>query len=74
MRCALAGILLGFLLLTAGCAPGLQNLSLNPDPAQRMRELLNDSDHAETVNPWSRIWDTEEESHLNPQRITGGIQ
>jgi MraZ protein len=45
------------------------------DPNQRMRELLNQSDGMRSLEEdREQIWFTDQPSHLNPQRIHGGIQ
>ena len=74
MRQALAAALLAGLGLVVGCAPGLKNLSPQRSPADRMKELLNDSDGSGVITEEDRIWLDEEPQHLNPQRIHGGIQ
>ncbi|OAI46280.1 hypothetical protein AYO44_11520 [Planctomycetaceae bacterium SCGC AG-212-F19] len=45
------------------------------DPNRRMRELLNQTDGMRPLEEdRERIWFTDQPSHLNPQRIHGGIQ
>jgi MraZ protein len=50
----------------------------SPDPAERMKELLNGSDESNDARQLGdepdRVWYTNQPSHLNPQRIHGGIQ
>ncbi len=68
--CALI-VLAGMALGNAGCLINIY--SSNPD--ERMHELLNNSEDLRTIREiWERIWFTDQPSHLNPQRITGGIQ
>ena len=63
----LAGTLLG----NTGCLINIYS----SDPARRMNELLNNSEDLRTIEEeWERIWFTDQPSHLNPQRIHGGIQ
>jgi MraZ protein len=50
----------------------------SPDPAERMKELLNGSDESNDARQLGdepdRVWYITQPSHLNPQRIHGGIQ
>jgi MraZ protein len=50
----------------------------SPDPAEHMKELLNGSDESNDARQLGdepeRVWYTTQPSHLNPQRIHGGIQ
>jgi hypothetical protein len=45
------------------------------DPNRRMEELMNNSEDLRVIEEeWRRIWFNDQPSHLNPQRIHGGIQ
>jgi hypothetical protein len=40
-----------------------------------MNELMNNSEDLRVIEEeWERIWFNDQPSHLNPQRIHGGIQ
>lgn len=44
------------------------------DPNRRVKQLLNQSEDLRQIgNEWERIWFTDQPSHLNPERIHGGI-
>jgi len=61
----------GMALTNSGC---LIN-QYSADPNFRMRQLLNQSEDLRVIEEeWSRIWFNDQPSHLNPQRIHGGIQ
>jgi hypothetical protein len=66
------------LLVMAGMALGNAGCLINmysSDPQQRMHELLTVSENERIIQEqWERIWFVDQPSHLNPQRITGGIQ
>jgi hypothetical protein len=63
--------LVGTLLGNTGC---LIN-QYSSDPARRMNELMNNSEDLRVIEEeWERIWFNDQPSHLNPQRIHGGIQ
>jgi hypothetical protein len=67
-----------FLTLVAGSTLANTGCFINiysSDPNIRMRQLLNQSEDLRVVEEeWMRIWFTDQPSHLNPQRIHGGIQ
>ena len=45
------------------------------DPNRRTKELLNQSENLRVIeDEWERTWLTDQPSHLNPDRIHGGIQ
>ena len=61
----------GLVLSNSGC---LLNI-YSSDPNRRMRQLLNTSEDLRQIeNEWSRIWFTDQPSHMTPERIHGGIQ
>jgi hypothetical protein len=63
---AMAGMALG----NTGCLINIYS----SDPPRRMRELLNQSEDLRVIEEeWERIWFTDQPSHLNWQRIHGGI-
>jgi hypothetical protein len=68
------------LMLTAVATMGLANTGCllniySGDPNFRMRQLLNNSEDIRQIElEWSRIWFTDQPSHLTPERIHGGIQ
>jgi hypothetical protein len=67
MLLVMAGMGLG----NAGCLINIYS----SNPQQRMHELMNNSEDLRIIQEqWERIWFTDQPSHLNPQRITGGIQ
>lgn len=71
MRWFLFALLAGMALGNTGC---LIN-QYSSDPPRRMRELLNNSEDLRVIEEeWERIWFNDQPSHLNPQRIHGGIQ
>jgi len=66
------------LLLLAGLGLSNTGCLLNiysPDPNQRIKELLNNSEDLRTIQEeWERIWFTDHPSHLTPNRVDGAIQ
>ncbi len=68
------------LLLAAVAILGLSNTGCllniySSDPNRRIQELLNTSEDLRQIEyEWERIWFTDQPSHMNPQRIHGGIQ
>ncbi len=65
------------LLLVTGCEQwSMMSFRSSTDPQERMHELMNrnDSSGEEPMTPGSRIWYTDEPSHLHPEKISGGIQ
>jgi hypothetical protein len=64
-------VMAGMALGNAGCLINIYS----SDPNRRMHELLNNSEDLRVIEEeWERIWFTDQPSHLNPQRIHGGIQ
>jgi hypothetical protein len=71
MRWCLLALLAGMALGNTGC---LIN-AYSSDPTRRMKELMNQSEDLRVIEEeWERIWFTDQPSHLNPQRIHGGMQ
>jgi hypothetical protein len=67
LAAAAAGIALG----NTGC---LIN-AYSGDPEIRIQQLLNQSEDLRAAGEdWQRMWFTDQPSHLNPQRIHGGLQ
>ena len=66
------------LVLTAGLIVSNTGCLINvysPDPNQRIKELLNQSeDYRSMQETWERIWFTDHPSHLTPNRVDGAIQ
>jgi len=67
------------LFLTALATVGLANTGCllniySSDPPRRMHELLVQSEDLRVIEQeWERIWFLDQPSHLNPDRIDGGI-
>jgi hypothetical protein len=64
-------VLAGGVLGNAGCFLNIYS----SDPNRRITELLNNSEDLRVIEEeWERIWFTDQPSHLNPNRVHGGIQ
>ena len=67
MLVAVAGVVLN----STGCFLNIYS----SDPNRRITELLNQSEDLRVIEEeWERIWFTDQPSHLNPNRVHGGIQ
>lgn len=68
------------LLLSAVAALVLSNSGCflniySSNPQRRMRELLFTSEDLRVIaDEWERIWFVDQPSHLNPDRVHGGMQ
>lgn len=70
-RLLLSVVVAGFVLSNSGCFLNIYS----SDPNRRMRQLLNTSEDLRQIeNEWSRIWFTDQPSHMTEERIHGGIQ
>jgi hypothetical protein len=59
------------ILSNTGCFVNLYS----SDPNRRVTELLNQSEDLRVIEEeWERIWFTDQPSHLNPNRVHGGMQ
>lgn len=64
-------VILSAALANTGC---LIN-AYSSDPNRRVIQLLNQSEDLRQIeDEWSRIWFTDQPSHLTPERVHGGIQ
>ena len=70
-RVLLLAALTGVILSNTGCFLNIYS----SDPNRRVTELLNQSEDLRVIEEeWERIWFTDQPSHLNPNRVHGGIQ
>lgn len=66
--------LLGVGLLLIGNTGCFLNM-YSSDPAKRGKQLIYQSENLRQIeNTWSRIWFTNQPSHLTYERVHGGIQ
>ncbi len=69
-RLLLLAILAGMGFANTGC---LMN-AYDSDPNGRMGQLINQSEDLRQIRgEWSRIWFTDQPSHMTPDRTHGGI-
>jgi hypothetical protein len=58
------------LLANTGCLTNIYS----GDPIVRTQQLMVESENLRTIqDEWRRIWFTDMPSHLNPQRVDGGL-
>lgn len=65
------GMLAALALSNTGCLINIYS----SDPNRRMPELLNNSEDIRVIeDEWERFWFTDQPSHMNVDRVHGGIR